>query len=66
MCGTLNKGVGASKVYKCVNPACGVKIGRDDGGARTFGLKCLNSILSDLLVSSSSSSSSSLSPVYSL
>lgn len=61
VCGTLNKGVGASKVYKCVNPACRVKIGRDDGGARTFGLKCLNSILSGLL-----SSSSSLSPMSSL
>jgi putative transposase len=38
-CGTLNKELGISKLFKCVNPKCRIEIDRDINGARNILLK---------------------------
>lgn len=41
VCGTINNDLGGSKIFKCVNPECKVKIDRDYNGARNILLKHL-------------------------
>lgn len=38
-CGKRNDNVGGSVTFKCVNPACGAKMGRDDNAARNIMLQ---------------------------
>lgn len=40
-CLEMNKKVGSSKVFKCINPECGVILDRDFNGARNFMLKSM-------------------------
>lgn len=40
-CGWKHDNLGSSKVFKCPNPDCGLKIGRDDHSARGMVLKAL-------------------------
>jgi transposase len=39
LCGTLNHNVAAAKVFRCVDPQCGVQIDRDVNGARNILLR---------------------------
>jgi putative transposase len=41
-CLTMNKHVGSAKVFRCVDPDCGLVIDRDWNGARNVLLKCIN------------------------
>jgi hypothetical protein len=36
VCGSYNEKLGGSKIYKCVNSKCNIKVGRDDGGAHNI------------------------------
>ena len=50
LCHTLHPKVGGSKMYKCVNPSCGIQYDRDvGGGARNIFIKNVD-VLSDLNV----------------
>jgi transposase len=44
LCGHLNKNVGASKVFRCADPSCGVSIDRDVNGARNIALTVLTTL----------------------